>query len=127
MGFDFNPESISKSLDGLNRSQLLAALAGGFIAAFKSQTPGATLTAKLVNGFGGTAFATFTGQLVFWWIGLTHTGAAAGITFICGLVGMAITDSLLKAIAETRLGTMFNEKLRKMLGLDAEKKEPGNG
>ena len=123
MGLSLDPDDLGRGLGSVSRSQFFAAMAGGFIAAFKSQTPGATFAAKVANGVGGTLFAMFCGQLVMLWIGQSHVEAAAGITFVCGLVGMALTDTVLRAIAETRLGTMFNEKLRKMLGLDAEKKE----
>ena len=128
MGLDINPDGVNRWFDWLGRSQFVAALAGGFIAAFKSQTPGATFVAKMLNGVGGTLFAMFTGQLAAAWIGgITHPWAIAGIIFVCGLVGMALTDSLLKAIAELRLGTAFNDKLRKWLGLEPEQKGNDHG
>lgn len=102
------------NVDGVARNQLLAALAGGFIAAWKASIPGISLLARITNGIGGTLFAIFFGQLLFWFYGLQHPAALGGITFLCGVFGMALTDSVLNALSETRLGEFFNSILERI-------------
>lgn len=110
------------NFDWVAKNQLLAGAAGGFIAAFRF-TPGATFAAKVVNGTSGMLFSIFCGQLLFWWFGLQHPGALAGVSFVLGLLGMALTDAAIKAIAETKLGEFVNSALGKLFGGNTTPKE----
>lgn len=107
------------NFDWLAKNQYLAGAAGGFVAAFRF-TPGVTLAAKITYGVSGTFFAIFSGQLLFWWVGVQHAGAVSGISFLLGLLGMALTDAAIKGIAETHVGEMFNGALRRIFGLGSK-------
>ena len=83
----------------------------------------ATFAARAINAIGGFSSAIFGTQLLAWFLKLETIGAIAGLSFLVGILSMAVLDAIVRGLAETRVGEFFNGVLQRLLAVIGVKRE----
>lgn len=99
------------NIEALVRHPLIASAAGALVG--MNFIPGRSLLGRITNVFGGMCVAVFVGPLLFDWLSVKNLNAMSGLSFMLGMLGMSMADSIIKGISEAQVGAAINDRIRR--------------